>query len=354
MSHSAGRSGVLTRSQSRENSPEPFVPEIQPRNGSVTRSQSRAVPTACQRTASVVLVSIERHSPVTRSRRRENSPEFQQVPSHGSSTPSRDGPVTRSQSREDSLEFMHGNPTVGTSRRSTSAVIGSQNNQMERNSPDAAASSSHSNTNATRSGVVTRSQSRGLSLSEASAVDPNILPRNLKVNLSNVVIGVHLNCRFEHIARSARNTAYHPKQFSGCVIRIREPKATALVFATGKMEVLGTRTVEDARLAARKFARIFQKLGYQPKMTDFAIHNMVGNVDTGMVIRLEGIRAKHYLFSSYEPENFPGLSYRMMDPKVTCLIFVKGKVVIVGAKKREDLDVAIEKLWPALVEFRRA
>jgi hypothetical protein len=41
-------------------------------------------------------------------------------------------------------------------------------------------------------------------------------------------------------------------------MRIREPKTTALIFASGKMVVTGAKSEDDSRLASRKYARIIQ------------------------------------------------------------------------------------------------
>lgn len=70
-------------------------------------------------------------------------------------------------------------------------------------------------------------------------------------------------------------------------------------------------------------------------------------------IRLEGLVGKHYRFSTYEPEIFPGLIYRMIEPKVVLLIFVSGNVVLTGAKRREDINAAFENIFPVLREFRK-
>ena len=61
----------------------------------------------------------------------------------------------------------------------------------------------------------------------------------------------------------------------------------------------------------------------------------------------------HSAFASYEPELFPGLIYRLVNPRVVFLIFVSGKVVITGAKKESDLSNALTKLYPVLVEFKK-
>ena len=85
-------------------------------------------------------------------------------------------------------------------------------------------------------------------------------------------------------------------------MRIREPKTTALIFASGKMVVTGAKSEDDSRLAARKYARIIQKLGFDAQFKDFKIQNIVGSCDVKFPIRLEGLAYGHGHFSSYEPE----------------------------------------------------
>ena len=131
-------------------------------------------------------------------------------------------------------------------------------------------------------------------------------------------------------------------------MRIREPKTTALIFASGKMVVTGAKSEDDSKLASRKYARIIQKLGFNAKFTDFKIQNIVGSCDIKFPIRLEGLAALHASFSSYEPELFPGLIYRMQSPKIVLLIFVSGKIVLTGAKVREEIYKAFEEIYPTL------
>lgn len=131
-------------------------------------------------------------------------------------------------------------------------------------------------------------------------------------------------------------------------MRIREPKTTALIFASGKMVVTGAKSEDDSKLASRKYARIIQKLGFNAKFTDFKIQNIVGSCDIKFPIRLEGLASRHHHFSSYEPELFPGLIYRMIKPKIVLLIFVSGKIVLTGAKVREEIYQAFELIYPVL------
>lgn len=88
-------------------------------------------------------------------------------------------------------------------------------------------------------------------------------------------------------------------------------------------------------------------------MIDFKIQNVVGTVDVGFPIRLEGVVYAHPTFSSYEPELFPGLIYRLAQPRVVFLIFVSGKVVITGSKTEEQMVEGLKKVYPILCEFRK-
>ena len=131
-------------------------------------------------------------------------------------------------------------------------------------------------------------------------------------------------------------------------MRIREPKTTALIFASGKMVVTGAKSEDDVKLASRKYTRVLQKLG-----SEFKIQNIVASCDIKFPVRLEGLANRHHMFSSYEPELFQGLIYRMMKPKVVLLIFVSGKLVLTGAKVREELYQAFELIYPVLSNFRK-
>jgi transcription initiation factor TFIID TATA-box-binding protein len=173
--------------------------------------------------------------------------------------------------------------------------------------------------------------------------------------LQNIVATVNLECRLDlkTIALHARNAEYNPKRFAAVIMRIREPKTTALIFASGKMVVTGAKSEEQSKLASRKYARIIQKLGFQAKFSEFKIQNIVGSCDVKFPIRLEGLAYAHGHFSSYEPELFPGLIYRMVKPKIVLLIFVSGKIVLTGAKLREEIYQAFDSIYPVLTEYRK-
>ena len=165
------------------------------------------------------------------------------------------------------------------------------------------------------------------------------------------MLGVRLD--LDKITSTVRNAEYNPKRFQAVIMRIREPRTTALIFASGKMIVTGAKSVKDSKNAALKYTAIIQKIGFAATFNEFKVQNLIATLDAGFPIRLEGLIYAHSANATYEPELFPGLVYRMIDPKVSLLIFVSGKVVLTGAKSVDHLQTAFENIYPYLLEFRK-
>jgi len=204
--------------------------------------------------------------------------------------------------------------------------------------------------------LVDRALTPGWKTTSVQEIDKERHPSGIIPILQNIVSTVNLSCRLDlkQIAMRARNAEYNPKRFAAVIMRIRDPKTTALIFSSGKMVVTGAKSEKLSRLAARKYARIIQKVGFkETKFGDFKIQNIVGSCDVKFPIRLEGLAFEHEDYSSYEPELFPGLIYRMVSPKIVLLIFVSGKVVLTGAKTRDEIYEAFENIYPVLTEFRK-
>jgi len=178
----------------------------------------------------------------------------------------------------------------------------------------------------------------------------------VRIYLQNVVSTVNFRTEpnLNHIAVRVRNVEYNPQRFKAAILRLLRPQATALIFSSGKMVVTGAKNEDDALLASKNVRKILHKVGVPTRFTEFKVQNIVGSTDVGFPIRLEGIcDGAHHRHSVYEPELFPGLVYRMESPKVVLLIFVSGKVVLTGAKTRSDIRMALQKIYPVLVDFRK-
>ena len=195
-------------------------------------------------------------------------------------------------------------------------------------------------------------------------VDPDSQPK-----LQNIVSTANLGCQLKlrQIALQARNAEYNPKRFAAVIMRIKEPKTTALIFSSGKMVCTGAKSEEDSKKASRKYAKIIRSLGFPVEFKEFKVQNIVGSCDVKFQISLSKLniqlgklnnssnspnnKNKKYI-CHYEPEIFPGLIYHMLDPEIVLLIFVSGKIVLTGAKEREEIYEAFRKIYPVLHKYK--
>ncbi|KAL7684246.1 putative TATA-box binding protein [Plasmopara halstedii] len=154
------------------------------------------------------------------------------------------------------------------------------------------------------------------------------------------------------LALLVRNADYAPRGFNALVMRFQSPRATILLYRSGKFVVVGATSVQDANLAAEKLQSVLKKASFPSKCNRFSIRNVVGSADVCFKVRLEGLARDHLRFSTYEPELFPGLIYRMLHPKCTLLIFISGKIVITGCESPAEGEKALCTIYPVLLQYR--
>ena len=145
------------------------------------------------------------------------------------------------------------------------------------------------------------------------------------------------------ILSKCEDVEYNPERFPGLIMRINEPKATFLIFTTGKMVITGLRRADDASLAVKKVIKYIKKAGINVSNPEITIQNIVasGDLHTFIDLNMAAIVMENVM---YEPEVFPGVIYRMGDPKTVFLLFSTGKVVCAGAKNKEIVREAFIKL----------
>ncbi|XP_070783779.1 uncharacterized protein [Enoplosus armatus] len=175
-------------------------------------------------------------------------------------------------------------------------------------------------------------------------------PENIP-QIQNVISTVQLGCclDLDFIAGAVWNVEYKAKTNKVLFMRIREPRTTAIIYESGTIICTGAKSEEQSRLAARRFARIVQKLGFPARFLNFKIQNLVASCNT-FPVSLELLA--HHHPCSYEPELFIGLHYSVM-PGITATVFSSGKMSLSGAKKKSEVYEAFDIIYPILSRFRR-
>ena len=148
------------------------------------------------------------------------------------------------------------------------------------------------------------------------------------------------------IAQSLEDAEYEPEQFPGLVFRLKNPKTATLLFRSGAANCTGAKNVEDVRKTIDIIAEKLKKLGVEVyKNPKIIVQNIVATADLGGELNLNEVAQGLGLDNvEYEPEQFPGLVYRVKEPKAAMLLFSSGKIVCAGARTTEDVSKAVEKL----------
>ena len=179
-----------------------------------------------------------------------------------------------------------------------------------------------------------------------------MLKVNATIRIENVVASATLKQRVDlnAVVKGYPGVEYRPEQFPGLVFRLKRPKTATLIFNSGKMVCTGAKSEKESRRAVMKVVKELKGSGIVIiNKPELKIQNIVASANLGGLIDLE--KAAYILGKTmYEPEQFPGLIYRMAVPKVVILLFASGKLVCTGAKKEQYVYEAVSKLHQELEE----
>jgi transcription initiation factor TFIID TATA-box-binding protein len=146
------------------------------------------------------------------------------------------------------------------------------------------------------------------------------------------------------LARTQPNTEYNPDTFPGLVLRIKEPKSAVLVFSSGNLVCIGTKSIAQVKKVVEQVIKQLRKVGVNVTITPkINVQNIVasGSIDLDLNLNTLSLELEN---TEYEPEQFPGLVYKLEDPTATFLLFSNGKLVCTGTKNKAQLDDSMKQL----------
>lgn len=168
------------------------------------------------------------------------------------------------------------------------------------------------------------------------------------LRIENIVASAKIadTLNLPQIASSIKDAEYNKKRFPGVVIRMQDPKIAALVFGSGKVVLTGAKSVESLTQGLDILGELLRNLEIEiSSELSYKIQNIVTSADLGAGINLNKIAVGFNLERiEYEPEQFPGLVYRLEEPKVVVLLFGSGKLIITGGKEPDDARRAVLKI----------
>ena len=166
------------------------------------------------------------------------------------------------------------------------------------------------------------------------------------IAIVNVVASATIEQRLDlnDITKKFPDVEWNPEQFPGAVFRLRNPKTATLLFGSGKMVCTGSKSEEMAVKAVNTVVQKLRKGKIKIKNDPIVtVQNIVSSINLRGKVSLEQA-ARTLPRSMYEPEQFPGLIHRMLDPKTVILIFASGKLVCVGARQEDEIHRSVNQI----------
>tara|TARA_Y100000310_G_C20575690_1_gene760284 strand:- start:333 stop:899 length:567 start_codon:yes stop_codon:yes gene_type:complete len=167
-----------------------------------------------------------------------------------------------------------------------------------------------------------------------------------EITIVNIVVSTALekDVPLEKMAATLPNTEYNPEQFPGLVLRIKDPKTSALVFSSGKVVCTGARNLVDVGRSIQCIIKCLKKIDIHVTIKpEITVQNIVASGSIGMALNLNflGLKLPN---TEYEPEQFPGLVHKLKGTRATFLLFSNGKIVCTGTRTEEEVHEATDKL----------
>lgn len=176
---------------------------------------------------------------------------------------------------------------------------------------------------------------------------------DVDIKIENIVSSASIgkDVVLDEISEALEGVTFNKDQFPGLVFKLKNPKTAALIFSSGKLVCTGAKSVDDSKLAIKKTVDKMRTIDTEiPEEYEITIQNIVASANLKSTLNLEAV-ALELENTEYEPEQFPGLVYRLTDPKVVLLLFGSGKVVCTGAKTRDDAKLGVERASARLREL---
>ena len=175
------------------------------------------------------------------------------------------------------------------------------------------------------------------------------------IQIENVVASTAIDQELdlETLAGDIVGADFNPENFPGLVYRLQDPKAATLIFRSGKIVCTGANSIPNVNTALERVIEELHGLGIAVTDTpEIIVQNIVSSADLGTTLNLNAIAIGLGLENiEYEPEQFPGLVYRLDDPEVVALLFGSGKLVITGGKQPADAEHALEAIQTTLSDL---
>lgn len=182
------------------------------------------------------------------------------------------------------------------------------------------------------------------------------LPEDASPESFVMVATFDLQCHVDlkAVAFGVRVAEYNPRKHSSVSMRLRDPRATALVRASGKVSIAAKATEEELKSSAKKVARLIQRCGHEGKarFCSYRVVSILAKARFGFPVRLDALAEEWPRNAVYEPEVYCSCVFRTIEPKVSYNVTSGGMVTISGLREMAKIREAMHRLYYAILGLK--
>ena len=171
------------------------------------------------------------------------------------------------------------------------------------------------------------------------------------IKIQNVVATAEVGCSLPltEICMHLPDAVYNPSRFKAVIWRMRNPRTTLLIFASGKIVITGAKTEEENLAATHRLVRRLKRQGIPGRLVNHRVQMIASSYNMERRVNIVSFQAAHRAKAKLEPEIFAGVVYKM--PNATALVFHTGKGILTGAKSTQEVMTMFDLLCSDLEPF---
>jgi transcription initiation factor TFIID TATA-box-binding protein len=160
------------------------------------------------------------------------------------------------------------------------------------------------------------------------------------IRIENIVASSKIASKLsiKQLSTKLKGTSYNPEEFTGLTIKFKDPNVAVLLLPNGKAVSTGAKNLDQVNNSIKKVSNRLKKAGVTiRKKQETEVQNIIVTTNLKKELHLSSI-AKGLLLenTNYEPDQFPGLIYKIENSSAIVIIFSSGKLVCTGSKSLEE------------------
>ena len=176
-----------------------------------------------------------------------------------------------------------------------------------------------------------------------------------ELKIENIIFSANFAEKIDtqYLSKKFDNSKYNIDKFSGLILELDNPKCALFILPNGQLFCTGLKNMDDIEIVVNMIINDIDQ--YNLRIFDdihIEILDITASFGLSKNLNLNDIKEKlEFENIEFNKDDFPGLIFDIINPKINVIIFKSGKIVFTGAKEIEDIKKALGMLKDNLLNI---